>query len=198
MHSLFQHSIVKFVYGICSRPGDLHAIILPNSRTFPAFFHYFRLFNTVYSKQMFDKSLPMTGFKPRISVVGGGRSTNWATTTAQFFCLTFTHLLCWTSCGGSIRVLRRKLRPGQWDQRRGRRATWSPTCPTPLRTRSRWRHWTMLLMMLWLLLASSSWLLFSGNLLKKIVCRMNWIVQRQEGNTTLVIDSVTRCWNKKL
>ena len=71
---MFQHSIVKFVYGICSRPGDLHAIILPNSRTFPAFFHYFRLFNTVYSKQMFDKSLPMTGFKPRISVVGGGRS----------------------------------------------------------------------------------------------------------------------------
>ena len=33
--------------------------------------------------QMFDKSLPMTGFEPRISGVGGNRSTDWATTTAQ-------------------------------------------------------------------------------------------------------------------
>ena len=32
---------------------------------------------------MFDKSLPVTGFKPQISDVGGDRSTNWATTTAQ-------------------------------------------------------------------------------------------------------------------
>ena len=47
------------------------------------FFLYFRLFNTVDSEQMFDKSLPMTGFEPRISGVGGDRSTNWATTTAQ-------------------------------------------------------------------------------------------------------------------
>ena len=31
---------------------------------------------------MFDKSLPMTGFEPRISGDGGDRSTNWATTTA--------------------------------------------------------------------------------------------------------------------
>ena len=46
-------------------------------------FLYFRLFNTVDSKQMLDKSLPMTGFEPRISGVGGDRSTNWATTTAQ-------------------------------------------------------------------------------------------------------------------
>ena len=34
-------------------------------------FVYFRLFNTVDSKQMFDKSFMMTGFKPRISGVGG-------------------------------------------------------------------------------------------------------------------------------
>ena len=39
-------------------------------------FLYFRLFNTVDSKQMFDKRLPMTGFEPRISVVVGDRSTN--------------------------------------------------------------------------------------------------------------------------
>ena len=32
---------------------------------------------------MFNKSLPMTGFKPWISGVQGDRSTNWATTTAQ-------------------------------------------------------------------------------------------------------------------
>ena len=51
------------------------------------FFLYFRLFNTVDCKQMFDKSLPMTGFEPRISGVGGNRSTNWATTTALLFIL---------------------------------------------------------------------------------------------------------------
>ena len=45
------------------------------------FLLYFRLFNTVDSKQMFDKSLPMTGFEQQISGVGGDRSTNWATTT---------------------------------------------------------------------------------------------------------------------
>ena len=32
--------------------------------------------------QMFDKSLPMIGFEPQISGVGGNRSTDWATTTA--------------------------------------------------------------------------------------------------------------------
>ena len=47
------------------------------------FFLYFRLFNTVDSKQIFDKSLPMTEFEPRIFGVGGDRPTNWATTTAQ-------------------------------------------------------------------------------------------------------------------
>ena len=36
---------------------------------------YFRLFSTVDSKQMFDKSLPMPGFEPQISGVGGDRST---------------------------------------------------------------------------------------------------------------------------
>ena len=48
------------------------------------FFLYFRLFNKTFdSKQMFDKSLPMTGFEPRISGVGGDRSTNWPTATDQ-------------------------------------------------------------------------------------------------------------------
>ena len=32
---------------------------------------------------MFDKSLPMTGFEPQISGVGGNRSTNWATPLPQ-------------------------------------------------------------------------------------------------------------------
>ena len=38
-------------------------------------FLYFRLFNAVDSKQMFDKSLPKTGFESRISGVRGDRST---------------------------------------------------------------------------------------------------------------------------
>ena len=40
---------------------------------------------------MFYKSLPMTGFEPRISGVGGDCSTKWATTTAltQFFWLNY-------------------------------------------------------------------------------------------------------------
>ena len=38
-------------------------------------FLYFRLFNTVDSKQMFDKSLPMPGFEPWISGIEGDRST---------------------------------------------------------------------------------------------------------------------------
>ena len=46
-------------------------------------FIYFRLFNTVESKQMFYKSLPITGFEQRISGVGGDRSANWATTAAR-------------------------------------------------------------------------------------------------------------------
>ena len=46
------------------------------------FFLYFRLFNTIDIKQMFDKSLPMSGFELRISSIRGDRSTNWATTTA--------------------------------------------------------------------------------------------------------------------
>ena len=45
----------------------------------PLFFFIF-----VFSTQMFNKSLPMTGFEPRISGVGGDCSTNWATTTTHF------------------------------------------------------------------------------------------------------------------
>ena len=47
-------------------------------------FIYFRLLNTVYSKQVnvLDKSLPMTGLEPWTPGVGSDRSTNWATTTA--------------------------------------------------------------------------------------------------------------------
>ena len=46
-------------------------------------FLYFRLFNTLDSKQMFDKILPMTGFEPQISGVEGDHSTHWATTTVH-------------------------------------------------------------------------------------------------------------------
>ena len=42
---------------------------------FTASFSLFRLFNTVDSKQMLIKSLPMPGFEPRISGVDGNRST---------------------------------------------------------------------------------------------------------------------------
>ena len=51
------------------------------NRRFPPLFLYFCLFNTLDSKQMFDKSLPMTGFEPRISGLGGNRRTNWVTNT---------------------------------------------------------------------------------------------------------------------
>ena len=40
------------------------------------FFYIFDFLDTVESKQMFNKSLPMTGFKLRISGVSGDRSTN--------------------------------------------------------------------------------------------------------------------------
>ena len=39
-------------------------------------FIYFRLFNTVDNKQMFNKILPMTGVKPRTSGIESDRSTN--------------------------------------------------------------------------------------------------------------------------
>ena len=42
---------------------------------FPASFSFFRFFNTVDSKQMFEERLPMAGFEPRISGVRGDRST---------------------------------------------------------------------------------------------------------------------------
>ena len=57
-----------------------------------SFFLYFRLFNTVDSKQSFQYSwskqwsiqiLPMTGFELRASCVGSDCSTNWTTTTVQ-------------------------------------------------------------------------------------------------------------------
>ena len=46
-------------------------------------FLYFRLFNTVDSKNVQYKFLPMTGFEPQTSGVGSDRSTYWATTTAH-------------------------------------------------------------------------------------------------------------------
>ena len=39
-------------------------------------FIYFRLFKTVYNKQMLNKILPMTGVKPRTSGIESNRSTN--------------------------------------------------------------------------------------------------------------------------
>ena len=52
------------------------------SHSQPLFLH-FHLIVKVDSKQMFDKSLPVTGYEPRISGVGDNCSTNWATTTDQ-------------------------------------------------------------------------------------------------------------------
>ena len=47
------------------------------SGPFPAsFFIYFRLFNTVDNKQMFNKILPMTGVEPWTSGIESDRSTN--------------------------------------------------------------------------------------------------------------------------
>ena len=57
--------------------------VFPQKWASPGLFFYFCLFNAVDSNQMFDKCLPMTGFKPRISGGGGDSSTNWATTTAH-------------------------------------------------------------------------------------------------------------------
>ena len=48
-------------------------------------FIYFRLFNTVDNKQMFNKILPMSGVEPRTSGIESDRSTNWATTTSQLY-----------------------------------------------------------------------------------------------------------------
>ena len=46
-------------------------------------FIYFRLFNTLDIKQMFNKILPKTGVEPRTSGNVIDSSTNWATTTSQ-------------------------------------------------------------------------------------------------------------------
>ena len=54
------------------------AVVLNNlffNGPFTASFSLFRLFNTVDSKQMLIKSLPMPGFESRISGVDGDRST---------------------------------------------------------------------------------------------------------------------------
>ena len=65
------------------------------------FFLYFRLFNTVDGKQMFDISLRMTGFEQQISGNESNRSTNQATTTLIVFLflklefLSFSNLLMW-------------------------------------------------------------------------------------------------------
>ena len=59
------------------------------------FFIYFRLFNTVDNKQMFNKILPMTGVKPQTSGLKSDHSTNCATTTSpglKFFGMGKYHL----------------------------------------------------------------------------------------------------------
>ena len=67
------------------RPGFFKKWAIPG-----LFFIYFRLFNTVDNKQMFNKILPMTGVKPRTSGFESDRSTNCATTTSpsvqDFYC----------------------------------------------------------------------------------------------------------------
>ena len=54
---------------------------------FETLFLYFCLFNTVNSKQINVryKSLPMIRFEPRTSGIQSNRSTNWATTIAQWY-----------------------------------------------------------------------------------------------------------------
>ena len=44
---------------------------------------YFRLFNTVENKQMFNKIYADDWVEPRTSGIESDRSTNWATTTSQ-------------------------------------------------------------------------------------------------------------------
>ena len=74
------------------------------------FLLYFRLFNTVDSKQMFDKSLPMTEFETQISGVGGDHSTNWSTTTAQY-CISFRHITSYLMVLAMWPIVRPKRSP---------------------------------------------------------------------------------------
>ena len=54
----------------------LNNVFFSKNRPFPASF-YFRIFNTVDSKQMFNIIfLPMAGFEPRTSCIESNHSTN--------------------------------------------------------------------------------------------------------------------------
>ena len=66
------------IYMLCQTGGQMYSdFFFKKKSDIPGlFFLYFCLFNTVDSKQMFDKNLLMTGFKPQISGVEGNRSTN--------------------------------------------------------------------------------------------------------------------------
>ena len=73
---LWLNQITNVVFNSCN--GCFYIILLlcdQNGPFLASFFLYFCLFNTVDSKQMFNKSVPMTGFEPRISVIGSDRST---------------------------------------------------------------------------------------------------------------------------
>ena len=56
---------------ICSKMGHSQPLFL------------FSSFNTVVSRYVHFKMLPVTGFEPRTSVIGNNRSPIWATTTSQ-------------------------------------------------------------------------------------------------------------------
>ena len=75
----FLHSKVFRGWCICFWP---HIFLKKMSHSRP-YFLYFRLFNTVESKQFSIRISPMTGFEPQTSGIRSNHSTNWATTTAQ-------------------------------------------------------------------------------------------------------------------
>ena len=76
-------------------------------------FIYFRLFNTVDNKQMFNKILPMTGVEPRTSGIEIDRSTNWATTTSCVSLLSKAATQSWF-WWNTLGILHQILNIGVW------------------------------------------------------------------------------------
>ena len=69
-------------------------------------FLYFRLFNTVDSEPIFDKSLLTLGFVPRTSDVGGDRST---TKPQPLPCYSTSHKMEWACFARSLRFIQDKF-----------------------------------------------------------------------------------------
>ena len=88
---------VKTILSIANWSQSFFKWVIPD-----IFFLYFRL--QVTENKLFDKSLPVTGFELRICLIGGDRSTNWATTTGanlktRFWKCTETTLLTYVAQG---------------------------------------------------------------------------------------------------